>query len=144
MEIKSPAFVHEQSIPIRYTCDGQDISPPLIFSHVPEDTKSLVLIVDDPDAPKGVFDHWIVWNLNPETRELEEGATVPMQGRNHFGDLRYRGPCPPPGKVHHYRFKLYAVDIKLDLPEGSSKKDVENAIREHTLSKSELVGTYGR
>lgn len=144
MKMHSPAFEHNQPIPKRYTCDGEDVSPPLAFADVPEGTKSLALVVDDPDAPFGVFDHWIVWNLPPDTRELSENARVEKQGRNDFGELRYRGPCPPSGPVHHYRFKMHALDTMLDLPQGASKKQLEKAMKGHVLAKGELVGTYKR
>lgn len=144
MKIQSSAFEHNQPIPRKYTCDGEDVSPPLTFADVPKGTKSLALVVDDPDAPFGVFDHWIAWNLPPDTRELSEAARVEKQGRNDFGELRYRGPCPPPGPVHRYRFNVYALDTILDLPEGVSKKQLEKAMEGHILAKGELVGTYKR
>ena len=144
MKIQSPAFEHEQAIPRKYTCDGEDVSPPLVFRDVPKGTKSLAIVVDDPDAPLGVFDHWIAWNLPPDARELSEGARVEKQGKNDFGEQRYRGPCPPRGSLHRYRFKLYALDATLDLPIGASKKQLEKAMEGHILAKGELVGTYKR
>lgn len=144
MEIKSPAFEHGQPIPKKYTCDGEDVSPPLTFSGVPNDAKSLALVVDDPDAPLGVFDHWIVWNLDPDLKELPENASVEKQGKNDFGESKYRGPCPPPGPAHRYRFKVYALDAMLDLPEGARKKELEKAMEGHILAKGELIGTYSR
>lgn len=144
MYLDSPAFEHHQTIPKKYTCDGEDVSPPLSFQELPPGAKSLVLIVDDPDAPSGTFDHWIVWNLPADTAMLEEGARVPRQGKNHFGEQRYRGPCPPPGKPHRYFFKLYALDTLINLPAGSSKHSVEEAMEGHILGKAELVGTYQR
>ena len=141
MQIESPAFVHNKPIPIRYTCQGEDVSPPLEFKNIPNGTKSLALIVDDPDAPNGTFDHWIVWNL-PAQGGLLEDAKVAKQGKNHFGDSRYGGPCPPPGKPHRYFFKLYALDTTLDLPNGISKKQLEAAMEGHILAKAELIGTY--
>jgi hypothetical protein len=144
MKIHSSAFEHNQPIPRKYACDGEDVSPPLTFADVPEGTKSLALVVDDPDAPMGVFDHWIAWNLPPDTKELSEGARVEKQGKNDFGELQYRGPCPPSGSAHRYRFKAYALDTILDLPEGASKKQLEKAMEGHILAKGELVGTYKR
>lgn len=144
MYLDSPAFEDHQSIPRKYTCDGEDVSPPLTFQELPPGARSLVLIVDDPDAPSGTFDHWIVWNLPPDTATLHEGARVPRQGKNHFGEQRYRGPCPPPGKPHRYFFKLYALDTLINLPAGSSKQSVEEAMEGHILGKAELVGTYQR
>jgi len=143
MQIQSNAFEQNQPIPREYTCDGENISPPLTFVDVPRETKSLAVVVDDPEAVVGTFDHWIVWNLPPDTKELSEGANVEIQGRNDYGVLQYKGPCPPSG-THHYRFKAYALDTLLDLPEGSNKKELENAMQGHTLADDELNGTYNR
>lgn len=145
MDIHSTAFEHHQSIPKKYTCEGEDVSPPLTFQNIPAGTKSLALIMDDPDAPRGTFDHWIVWNLPPSTKGLSEKAnfTYP-QGKNSYGEFRYRGPCPPPGKPHRYFFKLYALDSMLNLPEDSDKKALESAMEGHILGRAELVGTYKR
>lgn len=144
MEIKSPAFEHQQFIPKKYTCEGEDLSPPLVFKSIPEKTVSLAIIIDDPDAPGGTFDHWIAWNLSPHTTTLDENAKVPMQGKNGFKVNRYRGPCPPPGKPHRYFIRVYALDTKLNLPEGSSKKNVLDAMEGHILGKGELIGIYKR
>lgn len=144
MEIESSAFEYQQPIPKKYTCEGENISPPLAFQGIPPGTKSLVLIMDDPDAPRGTFDHWIVWNLSVDTKALAEGAKVPKEGLNHFQKIGYGGPCPPPGKAHRYFFKLYALDTLINLPEGSSKKQVEEAMEGHIVGKAELVGTYKR
>lgn len=142
-------FESQQPIPAKYTCDGENVSPPLKFLQIPSDAKSLVLIVDDPDAPHGTFDHWIVWNLPPNLKELSEGAKellrlspTPKQGINGFKKSYYQGPCPPPGKPHHYHFKLYALDAQLSLAEGASKQEVEKAIQGHIVDQAELVGTY--
>jgi Raf kinase inhibitor-like YbhB/YbcL family protein len=142
-------FESQQPIPAKYTCDGENVSPPLKFLQIPPGTKSLVLIVDDPDAPRGTFDHWIVWNLPPNLKELSEGAEElnrlsppPKQGTNGFRKSFYQGPCPPPGKPHHYHFKLYALNTQLSIPEGSSKLDVEKAMQGHIIERAELVGTY--
>ncbi len=143
MQIQSNAFEQNRPIPRKYTCDGENISPPLTFVDVPREAKSLALVVDDPEAVVGTFDHWIVWNLPPDTKELSEGANVEIQGRNDYGVLRYKGPCPPSG-THHYRFKAYALDTMLDLPEGASKKELENAMQDHILAEYELIGTYNR
>lgn len=144
MKLKSSAFENEQPIPQKYTCQGEDVSPPLIIEGAPQGTESLVLIVDDPDAPNGTFDHWLAWNIPPSTANLPEGAQVPKQGKNHFGKNLYKGPCPPLGAPHHYHFKVYALDILLDLPDGSSKKQLEFAMKNHILAKGELIGTYQR
>ena len=143
MQIQSNAFEQNRPIPRKYACDGENISPPLTFVDVPREAKSLALVVDDPEAVVGTFDHWIVWNLPPDTKELSEGANVEIQGRNDYGVLRYKGPGPPSG-THHYRFKAYALDTMLDLPEGASKKELENAMQGHILAKDELIGTFKR
>lgn len=143
MHIESPAFEANQSIPKKFTCDGEDLSPPLNIQNVPKDTKSLVLIVEDPDAPRGTFVHWLAWNIDPSSSQLSEGAAVPSQGRNDFGELDYRGPCPPKGE-HRYFFKLYALDTKLELPSGSNKKELEEVMEGHVIGKAELMGLYQR
>jgi len=143
MKIESPAFKSGQPIPQKYTCDGEDKSPALQIHNLPAGAKSLAIIVDDPDAPRGVFDHWIAWNLPPAT-SIAEGAKIPNQGKNGFGDSRYRGPCPPKGKPHRYFFKIYALDSMIDLPNGSSKSELEEAIENHILEEAELIGLYQR
>lgn len=149
MKIES-VFGSQQSIPSQYTCDGENLSPPLRFLQVPITAKSLVLIVDDPDAPHGTFDHWVVWNLPPYLKELSAGgeefkhlSPPPQFGMNGYKTIGYRGPCPPSGQ-HHYRFKLYALNTLLDLAEGSTKQEVEQAMQEHILEQDELVATYKR
>ena len=144
-------FEYKQPIPIEYTCEGRNISPPLQLSGVPEQADSLVLIMDDPDAPKGTFDHWILWNISPKVTTISEGAeelfgegSEVKRGTNSYGELDYRGPCPPPGKPHRYFFKLYALDTHLSLKEGVSKHDVEKAMEGHVIDQAELVGTYQR
>ena len=144
-------FEAQQPIPVKHTCDGENISPLLKFAHVPPEAKTLVLIMDDPDAPHGTFDHWIVWNLPPDVKEVSEGAPEfkrlsppPLQGNNGYHVRDYKGPCPPVGKPHHYHFKLYALDTRLSLPEGSLKEEVEMAMQGHILDQAELVGTYQR
>lgn len=144
MKLTSTEFKERDSIPAKFTCDGTDVSPPLTFHDVPFGTQSLALIVDDPDAPSGTFDHWIVWNIPPSAKGLPQGAKVPMQGTNHFGEQRYRGPCPPRGKAHRYYFKLYALDTLLDLAQGSTKEEIEDVMEGHMLDEAELVGTYQR
>lgn len=144
MKIESPAFKHGQPIPEKYTCMGSDVSPPLVFHDVPEGTKSFALIVDDPDAPMGIFVHWLVWNIPGNATKLSEAAALSNQGKNGFKEVRYRGPCPPPGGPHRYFFKLYALDSEISLPNGSLKKQLESAIEGHVLGKAELVGTFQR
>lgn len=145
MKISSPAFENNSKIPSKYTCDGEDINPPLEIRDIPEGTQSLVLIVDDPDAPRGTFLHWLVWNIPPnfsliEESSLPEGA---VQGRNDFGKENYGGPCPPFGQ-HRYFFKIYALDKKLELVEGSSLNKVEEVMKGHILDQAQLIGLYQR
>src|SRR5262245_38388227 len=144
LKIESSAFANHTKIPSQYTCEGKDRSPPLKFSGIPAKAKSLALIVDDPDAPMGTFDHWIAWNIPPSKTELPEGAAVPKQGMNGFGVTHYRGPCPPRGAPHRYYFKLYALDTMLDLEEGSSKQELLDAMQGHILGQGELVGIFQR
>jgi len=144
LEIKALDFENHQPIPPKYTCQGLNHSPALVITGTPDGTKSFALIVDDPDAPNGTFDHWIVWNIPANTEQLSEGIQIGNQGKNSYGELNYRGPCPPPGKVHRYFFKLYALDSLLQLPEGSFKQEVENAMNSHIIGKTELVGTFKR
>jgi Raf kinase inhibitor-like YbhB/YbcL family protein len=141
MEVESAAFTDGDFIPKKYTCQGEDLSPPLHFKDLPKGTKSLAIIVDDPDAPMGVFDHWIAWNI-PANNELKEAFNAAKSGKNGFGNNGYRGPCPPRGETHRYFFKVYALDDFLDLPVGSSKKDLENALKPHVLGSAELIGKY--
>ena len=145
MQIRSPAFVMNGYIPARYTCDGTDVNPPLEFADVPAGTKSLALIVDDPDAPVGMWVHWVVWNIDPATREIAEDS-VPSgagQGKNDWKRNNYGGPCPPSG-VHRYFFKLYAMDVKLNLGSGATKAELEKAMQGHILANSELIGLFKR
>ncbi|MHC1713014.1 MAG: YbhB/YbcL family Raf kinase inhibitor-like protein [Solidesulfovibrio sp.] len=150
MTLTSPAFVHEDDIPELYTCDGADLSPPLTFSSIPAGTVSLAVVCDDPDAPVGVWDHFVLFNLSPATPGLPEGlpeaASYPdgsLSGRNSWGRLGYGGPCPPQG-AHRYYFTLYALDITLPLSSGASKKDVLRASKGHILDSSTLMGRYKR
>jgi Raf kinase inhibitor-like YbhB/YbcL family protein len=143
LQIKSPAFVTNGYIPARYSCDGADINPPLEIADVPAGTKSLALIVDDPDAPIGMWVHWVVWNIDPATREIAEDS-VPSgstQGKNDWKRNGYGGPCPPSG-VHRYFFKLYALDTRLNLGAGTTKAELEKGMQGHILASSELIGLY--
>jgi hypothetical protein len=151
MKITSTAFQAGETIPTRYSCDGQDISPALSWSGAPEGTRSFALILDDPDAPGGTFTHWVIFNIPAETLELEEAIpTSPqlpngaLQGRNNFGTIGYSGPCPPKGSLHHYHFVIYALDETLDLTAGASKAQVLNAMQGHILAQAEVIGTYQR
>ena len=150
LQIKSSAFEHNGMIPNKYTCDGQDVSPKLSWDGVPEGTKSFALINDDPDAPMGTWVHWVLYDLPSSVRELEENfpkdKTLPngaKQGMTDFKKIGYGGPCPPSG-VHRYFFKLYALDIKLNLEPGATKKQVEDAMKGHVLAQTELMGKYSR
>ena len=142
MEISSPEFEHHQSIPKKYTCQGDDVNPPLKIADIPPGAKCLVLIVDDPDAPMGPWDHWIIWNIQP-VEQISENS-VPMgavEGKNSWGKNQYGGPCPPSG-THRYFFKLYALDSLLELPSDSGKADVEKAMEGHVIGESQLIGVY--
>lgn len=151
LAISSPAFSHGGSIPKKFTCDGPDLSPQLAWSESATATKSFALLVDDPDAPVGNWNHWTAWNLPATSRGLPEGVSKDArladgaeQGRNDFGKTGYNGPCPPPGKPHRYYFKLFALDTNLDLKAGSRKKELEAAMKGHVLTQAEWMGTYGR
>ncbi len=142
MEISSFDFEHEGYIPAKFTCDGEDISPSLIIEDIPDGTKRLAIIVEDPDAPAGIWVHWIIFNIHV-TDVIEEGDSPGTLGINDFRKLKYGGPCPPSG-MHRYFFKLYALDKKLDLEEGCRKKDLIKAMDGHILAKAELIGLYQR
>lgn len=141
MEITSPDFMHNQSIPKKFTCQGDDINPTLVIESILEGTKSLALIVDDPDAPMGNWDHWIVYDIEPSVVRIEEDSIPGKQGMNDFKRLNYGGPCPPSG-THRYFFKIYALDLMLNLEEGVSKKELVKAMQGHILDQAELIGLY--
>lgn len=145
MRITSPAFENNQPIPRKYTCDGENINPPLIFADLPEEAKSLVLIVDDPDAPMGTFTHWTVWNIDPGVSFIPENS-VPegaIEGMTDFGKPGYGGPCPPSG-THRYFFKLYALNTVLILEPKAKVNDLMQAIKDYIIAQAELIGTYSR
>jgi Raf kinase inhibitor-like YbhB/YbcL family protein len=143
--LTSSAFGHGEVIPRRHTCEGEDVSPALEWSDPPAGTRSLVLVMDDPDAPGGTFTHWLAWGLAPDVRGLAEDERPPVEGGNDFGERGYRGPCPPPGHgPHRYSFRLYAHGAEPDLAVGAGKRDVERALEGHALAVAELVGTYER
>ena len=150
LQLTSTAFTEGSPVPVEYTCDGKDTSPPLKWTGAPATTKSFALIVDDPDAPMGTWVHWVLFDLSPETSELKEGAGKSgsaepgVQGVNSFKKSGYGGPCPPKGKPHHYVFKIYALDHRLGLKPGASKKEVEKAMLNHTVAQGQLIGTYSR
>lgn len=145
MTISSPAFRENTRIPSKYTCDGENISPPLSIGSVPEGTKSLVLINDDPDAPVGLWVHWLLWNVDPGTTEIAQNSvpTGASEGTTSWGRTGYGGPCPPSGE-HRYFFKLYALDTRLELPPSTDKKRLEAAMEGHVLDSAELIGLYSR
>lgn len=150
IQLTSIKFKEGEIIPSIYTCDGQDISPPLKWSGVPQNTKSLALICDDPDAPAGTWVHWVVYYIPPTTTELPEGVPTQetalngiKQGTNDFGNIGYGGPCPPRG-THRYYFKIYALDTELQLTLSARKSDVEKAMKGHILATGQLMGKYKR
>jgi Raf kinase inhibitor-like YbhB/YbcL family protein len=140
--VKSPKFDNNKRIPTKYTCDGDDVNPPLTIEGVPEETKSLVLMIDDPDAAIGMWNHWLVWNI-PPTRKIKEDTVPGTQGVNTAGKHVYCGPCPPLG-THRYFFRVYALDAKLNSNPNSRKEDVEKAMQGHILAEGELLGLYRR
>jgi Raf kinase inhibitor-like YbhB/YbcL family protein len=145
IQLSSKAFTNGGTIPVKYTCDGENVSPDLSWSGTPQGVKSLALIADDPDAPAGTWVHWVLYDLPPDTTSLAEGTQgVGVLGTTSFGDARYGGPCPPRGKPHRYFFKLYALDKLLGLSPGATKAAVEKAMQGHILGSGQLMGTYGR
>ena len=166
MIITSPSFQNNGYIPQKFTCEGENISPELRVQNVPENAKSLALIIDDPDAPAGTFTHWTVWNIDPKITAIKENSVPPglpadlsaevlttteasikagaVEGRTDFGKTGYGGPCPPSGKPHRYFFKLYALAAMLNLKAGADKAELEAEIQKHLIAKAELVGLYHR
>lgn len=145
MQITSDALQVDGHILPKYTCDGENISPPLTFSEIPDDTKSLAFIMDDPDAPNGTFTHWLLYNMSPATLQIVE-KQMPLTGiagRNDFGNQGYGGPCPPSGE-HRYVFKLFALDTMLDLPEGATSSELQTAMEGHIILSVELTGAYAK
>jgi Raf kinase inhibitor-like YbhB/YbcL family protein len=144
MKVTSSAFQEGGNIPSKFTCDGSDISPALQIGGVPSEAKSLVLIADDPDAPGGLFTHWLVWNIPPQANSISEGSAAKgVRGTNDFGKSGYKGPCPPPG-THRYSFKIFALDRELDLRSGAKRHQVDTAMKGHVIAQGELVGRYAR
>ena len=143
LTITSPAFAGKSAIPARYSCDGEDINPPLQIGAVPNSAKSLALIVDDPDAPAGTWVHWVVWDIPPQTREIPENGLPAgaVQGLNDWKRNSYGGPCPPSG-THRYFFRLYALDVTLNLAVTTSKAALLRAMQGHVIAQGELMGTY--
>jgi Raf kinase inhibitor-like YbhB/YbcL family protein len=151
IELTSSAFREGETIPKKYTEDGEDVSPPLAWSEPPAGTRSFALICDDPDAPVGTWVHWVLFNVTGESRRLDEGVpardSLPegaKQGKNSWKNIGYGGPAPPKGKPHRYYFKLYALDTPLDLAAGATKEQLLDAMRNHVLAEGQLMGKYGR
>ncbi len=151
LKLTSPAFADRQAIPPRHTCEGDDLSPPLAWSGVPPGTRGLALVCDDPDAPGGIWVHWVVHGIPPDAGGLPAGvppraglADGTRQGLNDFGRTGYGGPCPPPGNAHHYRFTLYALDAALELEPGATKAGLLRAMSGHLLAEARLTGTFRR
>ncbi len=147
LELTSPAFREGEAIPREYTADGRDAPPPLRWTDPPASTRSFALVCEDPDAPRGTFTHWVLFNVPAELRELTEEAVLPngaAQGRNDFGRTGYGGPKPPPGKPHHYVFMLRALDTLLGLEPGATKEQFRAATAGHVLAEGRLTGTYAR
>ncbi len=145
ISISSVAFRSGEKIPEQFSCKGANISPPLQFPGVPPAARSLVLIVDDPDAPGGLFTHWLVWNIEPTTRQIAEKSSPAgaVQGTNDFGKTGYGGPCPPSG-THRYFFRIFALDQKLDLKSGAKRKELDRAMAGHIIARGELMGRFTR
>ncbi len=142
LTVLSAAFRNNEKIPPKYTCDGKNVNPPLRIEGIPKEAKSLVLIIEDPDAQSGLWIHWVVWNI-PPTGIINENSIPGQEGLTTSKRHAYGGPCPPFG-THRYFFKIYALDTKLDLNANSGKQDVEKVVQKHILAKGELVGLYGR
>lgn len=142
MKITSPEFGQNQQIPQKFTCEGEDVNPALILEDIPKEAKSLALIMDDPDAPMGIWVHWVVFDI-PIIKQIEENSISGKQGINNAGHKNYHGPCPPSG-THRYFFKIYALDTSLNLKEGISKGALEKAMQGHILAQAELIGLYKR
>ena len=143
--VSSPVFKHNGTIPSKYTCNGVNVNPPLIIEHVPAGAKSLALVVEDPDVPAGIWVHWVLWNIHPETREIKEN-TVPkgaQQGMSDFRKISYSGPCPPSG-THRYFFKIYALDTILTMSPDATKADLEKSMKGHIIEQAHITGLYKR
>lgn len=143
ISVTTPAFQAGGDVAAKFTCNGANVNPELRINGVPSEAKSLVLIVDDPDAPRGLFTHWIVWNIDPKATDIGENSapTGGIQGTNDFGKRNYGGPCPPSG-THRYFFKIYALDTKLDLKPSARRAELDAAMRGHTLAQGELMARY--
>ena len=143
LAVKSKAFEAGKKIPKKYSCDDQAINPPLTISGTPQEAKTLALIMDDPDAPRGTFVHWVIWNIAPLTKEIPENSVPGTEGLNGAGETGYTGPCPPSG-THRYFFKIYALYQELNLSSRTRKQDLESAMQGDIIAKGELIGLYSR
>lgn len=143
LKVKSSVFEANKAIPKKYSCDGDDINPPLTIEGIPKEAKTLALILEDPDTSSGTFDHWVVWNIPASMGNIGENTQPGIEGQNGLRTRGYTGPCPPHG-THRYFFKVYALDVELKLAENSRKRDVEAAMQGHVLAKGELVGLFSR
>jgi hypothetical protein len=147
LQIRSSAFEPGGNIPTKHTCDSQGVSPPLEWNGTPDGTQSFALICDDPDAPRGTWSHWVLYNIPPDVTRLDEGVQeLPgaAEGRNDFGGVGYGGPCPPRGPAHRYYFRLYALDTQLDLPANPTRQQVMDQTQNHIVAQAELMGRYAR
>jgi Raf kinase inhibitor-like YbhB/YbcL family protein len=151
LQITSPAFADGERIPVKHTADGHDVSPELRWGGLPPNTQSIALVCEDPDAPRGIWTHWVLFNLPPDKTMLAEGVSTEKelpdgtrQGKNDFGKIGYGGPSPPKGKPHRYYFKLYALDTKLNLSAGATRQQLLDAIKGHLVAEGQLMGQYGR
>ena len=151
INMKSTAFQDGQPIPLKHTCDGEDVSPPLSWDNAPAGTESFALICDDPDAPSGTWVHWVLYDVSSTSTALQEAIPAneevlngARQGKNDFKRIGYGGPCPPPGRAHRYYFKLYALDTHLKLRAGATKSEVEGAMKGHIVGEGRIMGTYKR
>ena len=145
IQVSSSAFADGEMIPTKYTCDGENLSPPLIWSGIPQGAKSVALIMDDPDAPAGTWVHWVLYDLSADLDGLDEGVRgIGVDGVNSWNNTGYGGPCPPAGNPHRYFFKLYALDTELYLQSGTPKADIEKAMQGHILAEGQIMGEYGR
>ncbi len=145
MKLTSPAFADGERIPDRFTCQGRDLSPALAWTAAPAGTRSLALILDDPDAPRGTFTHWVAWGIAPDATGIAEGERAPVEGLTDFGRPGYGGPCPPRGHgIHHYGFRLYALDTPSSLPGGAPREALEAAMEGHVLAVAALTGVFDR
>ena len=142
LAVRSVAFSHNGNIPLQYTCEGENFNPPIEIDDVPDDTETLALIMEDPDAPRGVFVHWLLWDLPPDS-SINERTNQGISGRNDFGKIGYGGPCPPSG-THRYFFTVYALDNSPELESGADKEALLDAMKGHTLAKGELMGLYSK